>query len=43
MYERNNDLKLCERAATAFPSGIYGHQASWSVSPKHPQFFAKAE
>ena len=42
MYELNNDLKLRERAATAFPSGIYGHQASSSVSPRHPQFFSKA-
>lgn len=43
MYELNNDLKLRERASTAFPSGVYGHQASWSVSPAHPQFFARAE
>ena len=43
MYELDNDLKLRERAATAFPSGIYGHQASWSVSPNHPQFYARAE
>ena len=43
MYSLANDLKLRERAATAFPAGIYGHQASASVSPKHPQFFAKAE
>ena len=43
MYRIDNDLKLRERAATAFPSGVYGHQASASLSPQHPQFFARAE
>ena len=36
MYQLDNDLKLRERASTAFPSGVYDHQASWSVSPSHP-------
>jgi glutamate-1-semialdehyde 2,1-aminomutase len=43
MYELDNDLKLRERAATAFPSGVYGHQASAALSPSHPQFFARGE
>ena len=43
MYQIDKDLKLRERASTAFPAGVYGHQASASVSPKHPQFFSRAE
>ena len=43
MYTLDNDLKLRERAASAFPAGMYGHQASASVSPAHPQFFARAK
>ena len=43
MYKLDNDLKLRERAQSAFPNGVYGHQASQSVSPHHPQFFARAE
>lgn len=43
MYSIDNDLKLRERARIAFPAGIYGHQAAASVSPKHPQFFARAD
>lgn len=43
MYQLDSDLKLRERASTAFPAGVYGHQASASVSPKHPQFFSRAE
>ena len=39
----DNDLKLRERARSAFPAGVYGHQASASLSPDHPQFFARAE
>lgn len=43
MYNLDNDLKLRERAGRAFPKGVYGHQASGSVSPNHPQFFSRAE
>ena len=43
MHKLDKDLKLRERAASAFPNGVYGHQASVSVSPNHPQFFARAE
>lgn len=43
MYKLDNDLTLRERATSAFPNGVYGHQASASVSPNHPQFFARAE
>ena len=32
-YTLDNDLKLRERAQSAFPAGVYGHQASHSVSP----------
>lgn len=42
-YKLDNDLKLRERAQSAFPAGVYGHQASISASPDHPQFFARAE
>jgi len=42
-YTIDNDLKLRERAQNAFPSGVYGHQASISLSPDHPQFFARAQ
>jgi glutamate-1-semialdehyde 2,1-aminomutase len=41
-YNIANDLKLRERAQRAFPAGVYGHQASISLSPDHPQFFARA-
>lgn len=37
-----NDLALRERAQQAFPAGVYGHQASISLSPEHPQFFSRA-
>ena len=43
MYSLDNDLSLRERAGKAFPNGIYGHQVSASLSPHHPQFFARAE
>ncbi|KZX60514.1 hypothetical protein A3709_00090 [Halioglobus sp. HI00S01] len=43
MYSIDNDLKLRERAQRAFPGGVYGHQASASLSPMHPQFFTRAE
>jgi len=43
MNKLHNDLKLRERAQSAFPNGVYGHQASQSVSPHHPQFFARAQ
>jgi glutamate-1-semialdehyde 2,1-aminomutase len=42
-YTLKNDLALRQRAQTAFPAGVYGHQASHSLSPDHPQFFARAE
>ncbi|WP_086931756.1 aminotransferase class III-fold pyridoxal phosphate-dependent enzyme [Agarilytica rhodophyticola] len=43
MQQLDNDLRLRDRANKAFPRGIYGHQASSSLSPNHPQFFAKAK
>ena len=43
MYKLDKDLALRERASKAFPNGVYGHQASSSVSPNHPQFFSRAE
>jgi glutamate-1-semialdehyde 2,1-aminomutase len=43
MYQIENDLTLRDRANSAFPAGIYGHQASASLSPLHPQFFSRAE
>src|SRR5210317_571020 len=42
-YTLSKDLELRERAQSAFPAGVYGHQASISVSPQHPQFFARAQ
>ncbi|MDX1734027.1 MAG: aminotransferase class III-fold pyridoxal phosphate-dependent enzyme [Halioglobus sp.] len=42
-YTLSDDLALRARAQTAMPAGIYGHQASASLSPVHPQFFARAE
>ncbi|MGI9287272.1 MAG: aminotransferase class III-fold pyridoxal phosphate-dependent enzyme [Pseudomonadales bacterium] len=42
-YALKKDLELRERAQSAFPAGVYGHQASISLSPDHPQFFARAE
>ncbi len=42
-YTIDADLLLRERAQTAFPSGIYGHMASKSLSPSHPQFFSRAQ
>lgn len=42
-HRLNLDHQLRERAQSAFPSGVYGHQASGSVSPSHPQFISRAE
>ncbi len=42
MYKLDNDFTLRERALKAFPNGVYGHQASGSLSPNHPQFFSRA-
>lgn len=42
-YTLDNDLQLRERARSAFPAGVYGHQSSSGLSPDHPQFFARAE
>ena len=42
-YTLDKDLKLRERAQRAFPAGVYGHMASASLSPDHPQFCARAE
>jgi len=42
-YTLNRDIELRERARSAFPAGVYGHQASISLSPEHPQFFARAQ
>jgi glutamate-1-semialdehyde 2,1-aminomutase len=40
-YTLNRDLELRQRAQSAFPAGVYGHQASASLSPDHPQFFSR--
>jgi glutamate-1-semialdehyde 2,1-aminomutase len=42
-YTLSKDLELRERAQSAFPAGVYGHQAAASLSPDHPQFFARAQ
>jgi glutamate-1-semialdehyde 2,1-aminomutase len=42
-YTLDKDLTLRARAQAAFPAGVYGHQASASLSPDHPQFFSRAE
>jgi glutamate-1-semialdehyde 2,1-aminomutase len=42
-YTLDNDLQLRERARSAFPAGVYGHQSTSALSPDHPQFIARAE
>ncbi|NIB42982.1 aminotransferase class III-fold pyridoxal phosphate-dependent enzyme [Pseudomaricurvus alkylphenolicus] len=42
-YSLKIDLELRQRAQSAFPNGVYGHMNAASLSPAHPQFFARAE
>ncbi len=42
-YTLEKDLQLRQRAQQVLPNGVYGHMASASLSPQHPQFISRAE
>lgn len=42
-YQLDKDLALRERAATAFPAGIYGHMSTTPLPQNYPQFIEKAD